>query len=48
MIGHIPGYYGADDDYFYLIKTVYRIPPKFSKPIAPGTEEATSSEHSEP
>jgi ribosomal protein S18 acetylase RimI-like enzyme len=27
MIGHIPGYYGADDDYYYLIKTVYRKPP---------------------
>ncbi|MFA5852430.1 MAG: GNAT family N-acetyltransferase [Spirochaetales bacterium] len=47
MIGHIPGYYGADDDYFYLIKTVYRTPPKFSKPIEPETEEAASSEHSE-
>lgn len=24
MIGHIPAYYGEGDDYYYLIKTVYR------------------------
>ena len=45
MIGHIPGYYGADDDYFYLIKTVYRTPPKFSKPIGPEAGEAAGSEN---
>jgi ribosomal protein S18 acetylase RimI-like enzyme len=30
VIGHIAGYYGEYDDYFYLMKTLYRNPPKFS------------------
>lgn len=32
VIGHILGYYGAEDDYYYLIKTVYRHPPEFTDP----------------
>ena len=30
MIGHIAGYYGADDDYYYFIKTAYREKPDTS------------------
>lgn len=30
-IGHIPGYYGENDDYYYLIKTVYRNAPPFAE-----------------
>ncbi len=32
QIGHIAGYYGETDDYYYFVKTVYRQPPK---PTAP-------------
>jgi ribosomal protein S18 acetylase RimI-like enzyme len=46
MIGHIPGYYGAEDDYFYLIKTVYRNPPKVSSNA--GTEGKEASADSTP
>jgi ribosomal protein S18 acetylase RimI-like enzyme len=35
VIGHIIGYYGEYDDYYYLMKTVYRNPPKFSGPPNP-------------
>ena len=35
VIGHIAGYYGEYDDYYYLMKTVYRDPPKFSSPPSP-------------
>jgi len=44
MIGHIPGYYGQDDDYYYLIKTVYRHPPKFSEPIEPHSQTAAAED----
>lgn len=44
MIGHIPGYYGSDDDYYYLIKTVYRNPPKFSVPKEKADGEAKQLE----
>ena len=44
MIGHIPGYYGAEDDYYYLIKTVYRNPPKFAKQAEPEAQTEGSSE----
>jgi len=30
MIGHIAGYYGAGDDYYYFIKTAYREKPDTS------------------
>lgn len=35
VIGHIEGYYGPDNDYYYLIKTAYRNPPEFTKPKDP-------------
>lgn len=35
MIGHIPGYYGEKDDYYYLIKTAYLNPPTFTDPETP-------------
>ena len=36
-IGHILGYYGEDDDYYYLVKTVYRNSPPFVKKVQPHT-----------
>jgi len=39
IIGHIESYYGEGNDYYYLIKTAYRNPPKFTKPEAPVPEE---------
>jgi hypothetical protein len=39
VIGHIAGYFGEEDDYYYLMKTVYRIPPNFNTPPIPGQEE---------
>ncbi|MCX7026762.1 MAG: hypothetical protein NT061_04560 [Spirochaetes bacterium] len=36
VIGHIVGYYGEQDDYYYLMKTVYKSRPEFSAP--PSTE----------
>ena len=45
-IGHILGYYGKDDDYFYLIKTIYRESPPFSEkaqPKSPATKSGESS-----
>jgi ribosomal protein S18 acetylase RimI-like enzyme len=44
IIGHIAGYYGENDDYYYLMKTVYRIPPNFNTPPIPGLEEDSPSE----
>jgi ribosomal protein S18 acetylase RimI-like enzyme len=35
VIGHIVGYYGEYDDYYYLMKTIYRNPPKFPDPLDP-------------
>lgn len=32
QIGHIAGYYGENDDYYYFVKTVYRQPPKPTPP----------------
>lgn len=42
LIGHLPAYFGEGDDYFYFIRTVYRNPPNFFKPIHP-TDHATAS-----
>jgi hypothetical protein len=39
MIGHIEGYYGPDNDYYYLIKTAYRNPPSSTKPDGPLPDE---------
>jgi len=43
VIGHIPGYYGRDDDYYYLVKTVYRSPPKPAEPTEPQAPEPPAS-----
>ena len=40
-IGHILGYYGKDDDYFYLIKTIYRESPPFAEKAGPENPEAS-------
>jgi ribosomal protein S18 acetylase RimI-like enzyme len=39
IIGHIAGYYGEEDDYYYLMKTVYRNPPTFFTPSIPGKDD---------
>ncbi|MDP2791674.1 MAG: hypothetical protein Q8O15_07970 [Rectinemataceae bacterium] len=44
MIGHIPGYYGEGDDYFYLIKTVYRNTPAFSESNSPNAPDSSDAE----
>lgn len=44
MIGHIPGYYGEGDDYYYFIKTVYRDTPAFSESDAPDAPSAPNGE----
>lgn len=43
IIGHIEGYYGPGNDYYYLIKTTYRNPPKFTKPESPVPDEEPST-----
>ncbi len=47
IIGHIESYYGEDNDYYYLIKTAYRNPPKFTKPEAPVSDEELAESKSE-
>ncbi|MDX9783379.1 MAG: hypothetical protein RBT72_01315 [Spirochaetia bacterium] len=42
IIGHIESYYGENNDYYYLIKTAYRNPPKFTKPESPVSEDGSS------
>lgn len=44
MIGHIPGYYGEGDDYYYFIKTVYRNTPAFSESGSPETPDSSVAE----
>ncbi|HEY9055231.1 MAG TPA: GNAT family N-acetyltransferase [Rectinemataceae bacterium] len=50
VVGHIPGYYGETDDYFYLMKTIYRNPPKFETLGAdpPSAQGDTSSPQDSP
>jgi len=40
IIGHLSGYYGDDNDYYYLVKTIYRNPPNFHTPSPPTGETA--------
>ncbi len=48
IIGHIQGYYGSDDDYYYLIKTVYRNPPKLSEAEESGDTEVPNQTSEKP
>jgi len=43
VIGHIIGYYGEHDDYYYLMKTVYRNPPTFTSPPGPPPQETKTA-----
>jgi len=44
VIGHIKGYYGENNDYYYLIKTIYRNSPPFAEKIKQENPETSSNE----
>lgn len=43
QIGHIPGYYGEDDDFYLYIRAIFRNPPNFIKISKPFEDEPHSA-----
>ncbi|MFZ5860147.1 MAG: hypothetical protein ACOYVH_05360 [Spirochaetota bacterium] len=43
LIGHIPTYYGENDDFYFYIKAIFRNPPNFIKISKPFEDQAASA-----
>lgn len=43
QMGHIPGYYGDDDDFYLYVRAIFRNPPNFIKISKPFDDELPSA-----